>query len=206
MRARFESHPDVVALGHGDVLVADCAGVLQAADVEREQLGLGDFAGHPDQLFLDELVAGDGLVVELLADLGVLERGVVAGHGRADGAPTDAVAGLVEAHERALEAAGAGQQVGGGDVDVLQREAAGDGGAQAPLAVDFVGGEAGAIGLDEEAADAIVFVFDLGPDDGDVGDGAGGDPHLFAVEDVLVARPCGRWWSCRRDWSRSRAR
>ena len=31
------------------------------------------------------------------------------------------------------------------------------------------------------------FVLYLGPDDGDVGDGAGGDPHLFAVEHVLVA-------------------
>ena len=28
---------------------------------------------------------------------------------------------------------------------------------------------------------------DFRPDDGDVGDGAGGDPHLLAVEDVLVA-------------------
>ena len=144
---------------------------------------------HPDELFLDELVAGDGLAVELLAGLGVLERGVVAGHGRADGAPTDAVAGLVEAHERALEAAGAGEQVGGGDMDILQREAAGDGGAQAPFAVDFVGAEAGAVGFDKEAADDldVVFIFDLGPDDGDVGDVAGGDPHFFAIENVLFA-------------------
>jgi hypothetical protein len=70
------------------VLVAHGARVLEAADVEREQLGLGDFAGHPDQLFLDELMAGDGLPVELLAEFGVLERGVVAVHGRADGAPS----------------------------------------------------------------------------------------------------------------------
>ncbi len=33
----------------------------------------------------------------------------------------------------------------------------------------------------------IVFVFDFGPDHGDVGDVAGGDPHFFAVEDVFVA-------------------
>jgi hypothetical protein len=52
--------------------------------------------------------------------------------------------------------------------------------------VDIVGAEAGAVGFDQEAAD-FVFFFDLGPDDGDVGDGAGGDPHLFAVEDVFVA-------------------
>ena len=49
------------------------------------------------------------------------------------------------------------------------------------------GAEAGAVGLDQEAANFVVFVFDFGPDDGYVGDGAGGDPHFFAVEDVFVA-------------------
>ena len=58
--------------------------------------------------------------------------------------------------------------------------------------MDVLGGEAGAVGFDEEAADTFfagfgVGVFDFGPDDGYVGDGAGGDPHLFAVEDVVVA-------------------
>ena len=52
--------------------------------------------------------------------------------------------------------------------------------------MDVFGGEAGTVGFDEEAADFAVFVFDFCPDDGHVGDGAGGDPHLFAVEDVLV--------------------
>ena len=33
----------------------------------------------------------------------------------------------------------------------------------------------------------IVFVGDLGPDDGNVGDGAGSDPHLLAEEDISVA-------------------
>ena len=105
--------------------MADGAGILEAAHVEREQLRLGDFAGHPDQLFLDELMAGDGLVVELLSGFGVLQRGRVAVHGRADGAPTDAVAGLIEAHQRAFEAPCAGQQVGCGHVHVLKRQAAG---------------------------------------------------------------------------------
>ena len=55
----------------------------------------------------------------------------------------------------------------------------------------FVGAEAGAVGFDQESADTVVFVFDLGPDHGDVGDVAGGDPHLFAVEDVFVAGLAG---------------
>jgi hypothetical protein len=57
--------------------------------------------------------------------------------------------------------------------------------------VDVFGGKAGAVGLNQEAADGlvsggIVFGRNLGPDDGDVSDGAGGDPHFFAVEDVLI--------------------
>jgi hypothetical protein len=64
--------------------------------------------------------------VELLSDFGVLQRGRVAVHGRADGAPANAVAGLVEAHERALQALCAGQHVGGGDMHVLEGEAAGE--------------------------------------------------------------------------------
>ena len=51
-----------------------------------------------------------------------------------------------------------------------------------------VGGlESGPVGLDDEAADQVVLVLHFRPDDGDVGDGAGGDPHLLAVQDVLVA-------------------
>ena len=65
----LEGHPDVVALGHGDVLMADSACVFEPADVEREKLRFGDFARHPDELFLDELMAGDGLVAKLLAEL-----------------------------------------------------------------------------------------------------------------------------------------
>ena len=52
---------------------------------------------------------------------------------------------------------------------VLKREAAGGGGAQAPLAVDFRGGEAGAVGLDQKASNrfvAFALAIDFGPDDG----------------------------------------
>jgi len=40
--------------------------------------------------------------VKLASAFCIAQRGVVAIHGRANGAPTDAVAGLVEAHQRAL--------------------------------------------------------------------------------------------------------
>ena len=167
--------------------MADRAGVLEAAHVEREQLGLGDFADHPDQLFLDELMAGDGLIVKLFPGLGVLQSGVVAGHGRADRSPADAVARLVEAHQRALEAAAPGSRLAAGTWTSW---------SERPLVIEARSDhlpwtsnarEAGAVGLDQEAPHAVVFIFDLGPDHGDVGDVAGGDPHLFAVENVLVA-------------------
>ena len=47
--------------------------------------------------------------------------------------------------------------------------------------------EAGTVGLHQEAADLVAFVLHLGPDDGDVGDRARRDPHLLAVQHVLVA-------------------
>ncbi len=96
----FESHPHVVSLGHGDVLMSHSACVLETAHVEREQLSFRDFGEHPDQFFLNELVARDGLIVELLSCLGISQSGVVAIHCGADRTPTDAVARLVEAHER----------------------------------------------------------------------------------------------------------
>ena len=188
----LDGHGDVVFLGHGDVLECDFALIFEAADLEGEQLCFSDFGDHPGEFLLDELVAGDGLAAKLFALLGVLQSGVVAGHGCTDRTPTDAVARLAEAHQGGLEAVGAGKQIRSGDAYILHGEAGGDGGAQRPLAVDVASGEAGTIGFDEEAADAPLLlgdggVFDFGPDDGDVGDAAGGDPHLFSVEDVVVA-------------------
>ena len=65
-------------------------------------------------------------------------------------------------------------------------------GAQAPLAVDIVGGKAGAIGLDKKSANPAAFILNLGKDNGHIGDGSRGDPHFFAVENVLVAYLAGR--------------
>ena len=51
------------------------------------------------------------------------------------------------------------------------------------LAVGFRGAEARVVALDDEAAHDTVK---LGPDDGNICDGAVGDPHLGAVEQVAV--------------------
>src|SRR5208282_1067668 len=58
-------------------------------------------------------------------------------------------------------------------------------------AVNVVGGETLAVFFHEEAANLVVLVFHLSPDDGDVGDAARGDPHLFAIENVFVAHFAG---------------
>ena len=50
-----------------------------------------------------------------------------------------------------------------------------------------IGFEAGTIGLYQESADTILFVLHLCPDDRDIGDGAGGDPHLLTVDHILIA-------------------
>src|SRR5437762_4520811 len=53
--------------------------------------------------------------------------------------------------------------------------------------MNVVGLEPGTIGFHKEATDLVVLIFDFSPDDSHVGDSAGGDPHFFAVKDVLIA-------------------
>src|SRR5215470_20177640 len=96
--------------------------VLQAPDLQREELRLCDFRNHPDELLLDKLVRSDRFVVELLSLLGVAERGLVASHGRPDSAPTDAIPGLIEAGERSFQSFDAWEEVVGWDPAVRHRE------------------------------------------------------------------------------------
>src|SRR3954471_16818591 len=116
----FQRHPHIVPLEHGDVLVGNGLLVLHSPHLQGQKLGLADLGDHPYQLLLHELVRCNGLVAELLAQDGILQRGVVAGHGRADGAPADPIARLVEAHQRRLEPAGLGKQVACRHAHVLQ--------------------------------------------------------------------------------------
>jgi hypothetical protein len=141
----------------------------------------GDLGHHVGELLLVQLGLGQG-PAELDAVEAVLSRGVPAELGRAHGAPGDAEAGLVQAAEGAAEARGVGQEVGFRDEDLVHHQLAGDRGLHGELALDLGRREAGAAGLDDEAADASV---ELGPDHGEVRDGAVGDPGLGAAD--LVA-------------------
>ena len=161
----------------------DAVLVFQPAHLQHEKLRLGDFGNHPDQFFLHELVRGDRAIVELFALLCVVERRVVASHGRADRAPADAVARLIQTTKAALSglrrpgnrfSAGILQSV----IERLGRHRC----AQRILAVNVLRLESRRAFFNEKAADFIVFA--LRPDQRDIGDRAVGDPHFFAVEHV----------------------
>ena len=162
--------------------------VLHAAHAQAGLQAQRDFGLHVGQLFLDELVGGQG-PAELLAVQRVLARGVPAEFGRAQGAPGDAEASAVQAGEGAFQALHLGEGVLLGREHVVHDDFAGDRGAQAHLAVDGRGGEAlHALVQDEAAdgADSAALGHFLGPDHEHVGHRAVGDPHLAALEPVAA--------------------
>src|SRR5262249_5124384 len=120
---------------------------------------------------------------------GVGAGGVPAELGGAERAPGDAVAGVVEAAEGALQALDVGEQVLFGDRHVLHDDLASGRGAQGKFSFDLRGRQALHALLQDEAADLAGVV--LGPDDEDVGDRRIGDPHLAALEDVAAVHLAG---------------
>ena len=181
----FPRHPHIVHFQHRNVRGMHAAGVLQAADLQRQELRFGDFGDHPDQFFLHQLVRGDRLVVELLAFFGVTQRGVVAGHGRADAAPANAVAGLIQAGQRAAQTFHAGENIFRGNFAIGHGKAGGDRSAQRIFSMHVPSFKAGRTFFHQEAANFSIFAFR--PNERDGGQRAAGDPHFFAVQDVLVA-------------------
>ena len=94
---------------------------------------------------------------ELLALLRVGDRGLDAAGADADAAGGDAVAAGVERAHRDLEAvADLAEHRVVGDLDLVERDLGGVGGAQAELAVDLLRREARGVGRDEEAGEALV--------------------------------------------------
>src|SRR5205085_8634003 len=127
----------VVALGERDLLRAHAPGVLQLPEPVREELSLGDLRHHVDELLLHELKAGDR-PLELHPLLRIRERRLVAGHRRADRAPDDAVARLVQTTEWPFEAAHVRQQRSVRYAHLLEDELGGDRRTKRELAFDVV--------------------------------------------------------------------
>src|SRR5205085_11621438 len=63
----LESHPDVIAFGHRDVLLPHLLLIFHAADWQHEQLHFRDRAYHSGSFALYPLARGDGLLVYLLS-------------------------------------------------------------------------------------------------------------------------------------------
>ena len=118
------------------------AGILQAAQLQRQQLRGGDAAGHVGQLQLHRLVRRQR-TAEQHALGGVVEHFLQAGLRGADRAPGDAVARLGQAAQRTLQALHVGQAGAVRHAHVVEEQRAGDRGAQAHLLVDFLRLEAG---------------------------------------------------------------
>src|SRR4051812_23319645 len=86
----------IIALEHRDRLRRASFLVLEPAEPEAGVQTQRDFGLHIDQFFLDQLVGGER-PAELLTVEGVIARLMPAELGRAQSAPGDAVARVVEA-------------------------------------------------------------------------------------------------------------
>ncbi len=134
------------------------------------------------------------LLAERLALAGVLERRVEARPGQADRARRDGVAAVVDSAHGDLEAlALLADAVLQRHAHVVEVDLAGIAGVDAELALDRARGQTGHAPLDDERADATVFLrpVERGEDQEVVGDVGQADPDLGAVEDVRVAVTTG---------------
>ena len=97
------------------------------------------------------------------------------------------------------------EQVLDGNLAVGQDERAGGGAADAELVLFGADGEAGSVALDEEGGE-LSRRPTFGEDGEQVGEAAVGDPHLLAVEDVVLAVGARARRGCGSSWRRSRRR
>src|SRR5450759_478965 len=99
---------DVVELADAELLGAQAHSVLATPEVKGKQRASGEIDGHPRELGLGELESADR-TAELLALTRVLQCGLERAAGGAHRAPKDAVARLIQAGQRADEAARLGK-------------------------------------------------------------------------------------------------
>ena len=169
--ARFERLDGVV-----DVLGGAVGGRLTGIDLD----------GALGQLVADGAILGDGSA-ELVAFVGVLHAAGQRALGRADHGATELDAADVEDVDRNLESLLAlVEQVLDRDLDVVEEDLAGGGTLDAHLLLLRVLGDAFGVAVHDERGEFLVVV-NLGKDDHHVGKSAVGDPHLLAVDDVVLS-------------------
>ena len=172
-----------VAFHHRGDFHRSGAFVLHPAEAQAALQGHGDLGLHVGEFLLDQL----GLrqrAAKLFAVEGVLARGVPAELGGTQRAPADAIAGGVEAGERAFQAAHVGEGVFFRAEHVVHDDFTGDRRTQANLAVNRRGAQALPAFFQDKAANLARVI--LGPDHKHIGDRAVGDPHLRAGQAVAA--------------------
>ena len=138
------------------------------------------------QLVADGAILGDG-PAELVALVGVLHAAGQRALGGTDHCAAELDAADVEDVDRDLEALLALiEQVLDGNLDVVEEDLAGGGSLDAHLLLFGVLGDALGVAVHDERGQVLVVV-NLGKDDHHVGKPAIGDPHLLAVDDVVLS-------------------
>ncbi len=172
------------------MLAAEQALVDAPRALVHEQARGFDLDRHVGEHELDRLQVGDRLA-EGLALARELQRVRHRAFRQAQAARADDGAAGVEREHRVVEALalGAADEVLARDAAVLEDDVGRRDAADAHLAVLSRDAEAGRVRGDDEAADALRARRAVGAREGDdvVGDGAAGDVHLLAVEDVVIA-------------------
>ena len=164
----------VVPLQDGDHLGDELALLLEAAQLQAGVQAQADLRHRVRQLLLDQLIGAER-AAELLPVQDVVPRLLHAELRRAEAAPRDAVARVVEAGEGSAEALHVGEHVLLGHDHVVHEDHPGHGGAQGELALNLGSRESLHPLLENEAAEAALG---LRPDDEHVSNGGIGDPVL----------------------------
>ena len=165
--------------------MADLTCLLELPQTKNQQLRLGDFRQHVNQLVLNQLVRSNGFAAKLLAFQGPAPCRVVTSLGASHGSPGNAVASLVETQKSLFQALGLRQKIGLWHSAVVKDQLRGDGGPQGVLVVIVVGGKALSPLFHQEAANVIVLA--ASPHHRDIGNASVGDPGLGTIQDIFVS-------------------
>ena len=198
-----DRHAAVVPLRQRHLRRLHLAGVLQAAELQRQQLRQRDAARHVGELELHGLRRRDR-AVEQDAFLRVVQRFGEARDRRADRAPGDAVARLRQAAERTLEAFHVRQAVRFRHAHVVEEQRATSPTRAGSSSCGFPAPRSPAMPFSTTkpwmpssvCAQTIAMC----------GEVAVGDPHLGAVDDPVAAVLLARWSSCWPDRNRRAVR